>query len=310
MVKQKARSVNAKQTVEDAFRHVLLSNLSAVHKWEPVAVKGKDLEGVHQMRVGFRRMRSAFTVFRPALPRKVTAALAQEMRWAGKTLDHARDLDVYNADNLSSKGGKAQKKVRKIAMRHRKSVYGEVRRFIGGKRYARFNTELARWLDRRAWRKQLSGKQKKYLDAKVTPFAAQVLEQHRVRILKNTRNINKLDADALHQLRIDCKKLRYATEFFSPLYGKSIVKSTEHLEGLQDVLGTVHDVVIMTGLQKGLLKGEHNGKAARFARKLEDQRAKHAKKLRKLLEQRWDDFAQAKPPWKAAAASISSRTRK
>lgn len=302
--------MSAKQTVEDAFRHVLLSNLRAVHEWEPVAVKGKDIEGVHQMRVGLRRLRSAFTVFRPALPRSVTAPLVREMRWAGKTLDHARDLDVYIADNLSSKGGRAHKRMRKIAMRHRKSVYGEVRRFIGGKRYARFDTELSRWVDRRAWRKQLSRKQKKYLDTKVTPFAAHVLEQHRAQILKNARDINKLDADALHQLRIDCKKLRYATEFFSPLYGKSIVKSTEHLEGLQDVLGTIHDVVIMTGLQKGLLKGENSGKAARFARNLEDRRAKQAKKLRKILKQRWDDFAQAKPPWKAAAAPIQLRTRK
>ena len=62
MKQQKAKSVNAKQTVEDAFRHIFLSNLSAVHEWEPVAVKGKDIEGAHQMRVGLRRMRSAFGV--------------------------------------------------------------------------------------------------------------------------------------------------------------------------------------------------------------------------------------------------------
>jgi CHAD domain-containing protein len=194
--------------------------------------------------------------------------------------------------------------MRKIAMKQRKSVYGKVRRFIAGKRYARFDAELSRWLGRRAWRKQLSRKQKKCLACKVTPFAARVLEEHRARILQNAKNIKKLDSDALHQLRIDCKKLRYATEFFSPLYGKSIVKSTEHLKALQDVLGTLHDVVIMTGLQKGLLKGENNGKAARFARNLEARRAKQAKKLRKVLKQRWDDFARAKPPWNAAAESI------
>jgi CHAD domain-containing protein len=304
MEQQKAKPVNAKQTVEAAFHHILLNNLSAVHEWEPVAVKGKDIEGVHQMRVGLRRMRSALTVFRPALPRKVTTPLAREMRWAGKTLDHARDLDVYIADNLCSKGGKAHKRMRKIAVRHRKSVYGELRRFVGGKRYARFNTELSRWLDHRTWRKQLSRKQKKYLDCNVTAFAAHVLEQQRAKILKNVKNIKGLDTDALHRLRIDCKKLRYATEFFSPLYDKLIVKFTEHLKGLQDVLGTLHDVVIMTGLQKGLLKGEKSGKAAQFARKLGDKRAKQSKELTKGLKQRWDNFAQAKPPWKAASALI------
>ena len=136
---KQVKSVNAEQTVEDAFRHILLNNQNAVLEWEPVAVEGKDIEGVHQMRVGLRCMRSAFTVFRPVIPKKVTAPLAQEMRWAGKMLDHARDLDVYITDNLYSKGGKAHKEMRKIALRHRKSVYGEVRRFIEGKRYERSN---------------------------------------------------------------------------------------------------------------------------------------------------------------------------
>ena len=305
MVQQKMTAVNAKQTVEDALRQILLTNLDSVHKWEPIAVKGKDIEGVHQMRVGFRRMRSALTVFRSALPREVTAPFSLEMRWAGKTLDQARDLDVYIADNLSSKGGKAKKSLRRIAMRRRNKVYDEVRRFVGGRRYARFDSELSRWLERRMWRKNVSRKQKKTLDCKVMPFAARVLEQHRSQVLKHGPNIHKLDADALHQLRIACKKLRYATEFFSPLYGESMVIFTEHLKGLQDLLGTLHDGAVMTGLQKDLLKGESDGKAVRFAGKLENKRAKQAMRQRKILKQRWDTFAQSARPWKGAGAARS-----
>ena len=55
------------------------------------------------MRVCIRRMRSALTVFREAIPRKVTASFAKEMRWAVQALDRARDLDVYITENLSSK---------------------------------------------------------------------------------------------------------------------------------------------------------------------------------------------------------------
>lgn len=305
MAHQQAIAVNAKQTVEDAFRHILLANLSSVQEWEPVALRGKDIEGVHQMRVGLRRMRSALTVFRPAIPRKVTGSFAQEMRWGGKTLDRARDLDVYIADSLSSRGSKAPKRMRRIAMRRRAQVYGQVRGFIGGKRYSKLHTDLPRWLDRRPWRKQVSRGQRKCLDCKVTPFAAQVLGQHRAQVLKNGENIGHLDAEALHQLRIDCKKLRYATEFFSPLFGKSMVGFVEHLKGLQDLLGTLHDDVIMVGLQQDLLKGKNSGKAARFAGRLEGERAKQAKALRKTLKRRWDSFAQAKRPWKAVAAAAT-----
>ncbi len=229
MAREKAAAVDQSQTVEDAFRQVLLSNLRGVHAWEPVAVKGKDIEGVHQMRVGFRRMRSALSVFRSAVPRRVTSRFAQDMRWVGKTLDDARDLDVYIAENLASKGGKAKKRMRKIAMKRRKKAYQDVRRLIGGRRYARFNSKLSRWLKRREWRQQLSRRKKRCLDCSVTPFSAQVLERNRAQVLEDGKDIDKLDAEALHQLRIDCKKLRYATEFFSPLYGTSMGKFTGQL---------------------------------------------------------------------------------
>ena len=71
MAQEKTTVVDKEQTVEEAFRHILVTNLNAVHEWEPVAVKGEDIEGVHQMRVGLRRMRSALSVFRLAVPRSV-----------------------------------------------------------------------------------------------------------------------------------------------------------------------------------------------------------------------------------------------
>ncbi len=301
MARKNSAAVHEKQSVEDAFRHILLTNLSAVHEWEPVAVKGKDIEGVHQMRVGFRRMRSALSVFRPAVPRKVTAPYAKDMRRAGKTLDDARDLDVYIADNLASKGGKAKKRMRRIAVVRRERAYDQVRRFVKGRQYARFNTDMSHWLERRAWRKELPRKKKKCLDCHVPPFAAQVLEQHRDQVLQHGKDIRRLDAEGLHQLRIDCKKLRYATEFFSPLYGKSMVRFTEHLKGLQDLLGTLHDGAVMTGLQQDLLDGKSSGKAARFAGKLQSKRGRQAKESRRVLEQRWDSFAHAKRPWTGTA---------
>lgn len=46
------------------------------------------------------------------------------------------------------------------------------------------------------------------LQRKVTPFASRVLEQRRAQALEDGKAIDKLDSEELHQLRIDCKKLR------------------------------------------------------------------------------------------------------
>ena len=119
MAKQKANFVTSDQSVEQAFEQILRTNLTTTRDWEPVVLAGEDPEGVHQMRVCLRRMRSALAVFRPAIPRKVTRSFFKEMRWAAKTLDRARDLDVYIAENLSSKGNKRKGKMRKLALKNR-----------------------------------------------------------------------------------------------------------------------------------------------------------------------------------------------
>jgi CHAD domain-containing protein len=109
-----------------------------------------------------------------------------------------------------------------------------------------------------------------------------------------------MDSEALHRLRIDCKKLRYATEFFAPLYGERMVDFTQHLKALQDLLGTLHDTAVIADLHRDLLKGAGNSKLKRMARKLEKQRGKEAEEIMETLVVRWTEFSQAPRPWTTA----------
>ena len=59
-MKSKAKSlapVTVQQTVGAAFRDVLTHNLGLLAAWEEAARIGDDIEGVHQLRVAFRRLR-------------------------------------------------------------------------------------------------------------------------------------------------------------------------------------------------------------------------------------------------------------
>jgi len=290
-------SITEELTVEEAFSRILQGNLSGVREWTPVALAGEDIEGVHQMRVCLRRMRSALTVFRAAIPKKATKSFAKDMRWASKALDRARDLDVYITENLASKGKGRQRSLRKIAERHRQEAYGKVGSFIKGQRYLDLCKKLSEWTEAKAWREQLSTGQKDKLQENITPFSTRVLENHRSTILAYGKEIEHLDSDTLHRLRIECKKLRYATEFFAPLYGDQMKAFTGHLKNLQDVLGTLHDTAVMKGLQDDLLKNKKDKKLASFTHRLEQQRQKEAQKLLKKLSNRWWTFVQAKRPW-------------
>jgi len=52
-------------------------------------------------------------------------------------------------------------------------------------------------------------------------------------------------AEALHDLRKSCKKLRYLMEFFQSLYPESQIKCLiKNLKGLQEVLGDFQDYAV------------------------------------------------------------------
>lgn len=299
MTKDKS-TIQATQSVEEAFDAIIRADLAYINHWAPAAFSGEDVEGVHQMRVGLRRMRSALTLFSPAIPRRNTKFLAKEMRWAAKQLDRARDLDVYIADNLSPKkikNSKQKRLLRKVVIKHRRKAYKQVRRFLKGSRFSSFKDKLIHWCNKKRWRQGLSKVEKENLSREITYFSNQVLENHRCRVLNMGQDIRQMDADALHRLRIECKKLRYATEFFSPLYGTKMTPFLKQLKQLQDVLGLIHDCFVMAGLQNSFLKGKKSEKLIRLADKLVSQRNKSAADLRGVMIGAWENFRTARLPW-------------
>jgi CHAD domain-containing protein len=115
--------------------------------------------------------------------------------------------------------------------------------------------------------------------------------------------MKSLDEHDRHRLRIALKKLRYAAEFFEPLYKKKRVKRyLRQLKGLLEDLGALNDVVVVRGtltrlLQEdgarkpnadlyfaaGLVNGWHNMRAARLGKK---------------AVKRWDKFKRLDPFWR------------
>ena len=98
-----------------------------------------------------------------------------------------------------------------------------------------------------------------------------------------------------HKLRIALKKLRYAAEFFAPLYAKKRTKKyIKSLKDLLDALGAANDahgvseiLALMgdgpeLGFAKGAVSGWYKAREKRLAR-----RAMRA----------WRDFKRLKPFW-------------
>ncbi|MGI0524106.1 CHAD domain-containing protein [Rhizobium giardinii] len=105
--------------------------------------------------------------------------------------------------------------------------------------------DLAEWISIRDWRSDQRGEALRLQPAK--DFAAGVLDKLWKKVAKGGRNLIDLDDEARHELRIVAKKLRYAAEFFGPLYNsKKETKRSKRflvaLEDLQDHLGSLNDL--------------------------------------------------------------------
>ncbi|TNF99981.1 MAG: CHAD domain-containing protein, partial [Gammaproteobacteria bacterium] len=245
--------ISSKQTVSEAFATILKHNLDYLILWEKTARSPKDIEGVHQIRVSFRRMRSALSLFQKVIPKSVTSLWNEEMRGLAGQLGLARDLDVFIDEGLCSLANKlplpGEGKLLDIASDHRAKVYKEeVCAMLDSERYSMFKTEFRYWFENRLWEKELQEKkQQKKLSMNLVDFSRKLMDRQERRVLSAGSNIDKTSPKEMHKLRIECKKLRYAAEFFIPIFtGMDVF--IKHMKGLQDLLGLMNDIAVMQHL--------------------------------------------------------------
>jgi triphosphatase len=209
---------------------------------------GREIEGVHQLRVALRRLRSAFSTFKAVLPAARIAAFKDEMRWVLESLGRARDLDVFREEMLAPVIGQRPadqglKGLQAALDAARTQAYGAVREMLDAPRCSRLQLELAAWIAEAAWRE---GVDEPVLETQKEPlagFARHLLDQRFKAARKKGRDLRALAPAERHKLRIALKKLRYAAEFFQGLYDRKEAKRAQKtLSTLQDGLGAMNDL--------------------------------------------------------------------
>ncbi len=293
--------ITTKQSVEEAFQTIMQVNFDHLIAWEPIAQAGEDPNGVRKVRVSLRRMRSALPIFRAAFPHAVTDPWAMELKWAARQLGPARDLDVLINERLAEEREDAGKEqLLAIATQHRDKAYKQVHGMLNSKRYAGLKREFSRWIKTKGWNDTITGKNRRLLKKNIVPFAVKALNKCERRVLRTGSSIRSRTDEELHRLRIQCKKLRYAAEFFTPLFNREKMrKYINRLKELQDMLGLMHDIaVIKEDILGPLLARTKNRGAQQFAESFVAEQRTHYGETQKLLFQRWKSFKSTSAPWK------------
>jgi inorganic triphosphatase YgiF len=306
---QKARPVALERdvTTGDAFRRILENCLSHMMANEPSVVERRDGEGLHQLRVAMRRLRTALVTFEPLLETDLVKELHHEIKGLGAICGTARDHDVFLAQILPQAadaigtirgGGTAIELAAKIA---RKDAWAKVIEAVASARF----TALVIAVGSLAAQKELpTGKhaKRREWDAPARDFAAEALDRHRRKVVKRARALATQDDQERHELRKRLKRLRYAGEFFSGLYSEKSAKAyLKRIGALQDSFGALNDVATAERLVGGLSAFGSGDKPALIAAaggKLLDYHRGAAEALMGEARDRWAQLAERKPFWR------------
>ena len=240
--------------VSEAFRAVVFACLGHLQANERGLLESDDPEYLHQARVALRRLRSAFTVFARAFPRAGLEEVLTELRWLGGYLGPARDWDVFAVETLPAlmaalPGDPNLHALLKRTTELRAAADASARAAVASRRYTKALLSLIALFYRRPWESIADKAAAAERARPLLQFAASVLARRQRKILKRGRDLAALDATALHALRIDIKKARYAAEFFSSLYDEEAVHDyTTALARLQSLLGGLNDATTVERL--------------------------------------------------------------
>jgi inorganic triphosphatase YgiF len=303
-VKAQKLELKLEHTAEQALASIMRNCLSHTVLNEASALKGEDPEGIHQMRVALRRLRSALGLFRDLMPADQYEFLGGEVKWLAGELGNARNWDVFLADLLAPveealDRDKPTEALHSAALASRAKGYEQARAAILSPRYTVLLLRLGGWLESRSWRQQPLSEEAAQLFAPVTELADGLLAKRHRKARKRGANFAKLPPEERHQLRIALKKLRYAAEFFRSLYDdKQVARYLKRLSALQDDLGHLNDVATAETLMDKL-EGEsaETGPWRIGGGIVIGWHARGVTQLEPQLVSDWEKFAKASPFW-------------
>jgi CHAD domain-containing protein len=243
----------------EACRRILAHLARIIQLNEDGIRKDIDSEFLHDFRVAVRRARSLLTLLKGVFDPQVDRALKQDLQAAGKATNRLRDLDVYLLDQQSYADRIPDRLRPGIAplftslKRRRSAEKRKTIRFIDSAEYRRIIAHIEAVA---GYKPVPDHPEPDAAQQPIKPLASRVIFKRYRKIIKAGSRIDASTPDEeLHRLRIECKKLRYALEFFRTLYAAGEMKGLiKQLKSLQDNLGRFNDLSVQQDFLNGFLE--------------------------------------------------------
>jgi triphosphatase len=240
-------------TVGEVAFAVLRIQFAAILRKEPGTRLGEDPEELHDMRVAARRLRAALALFADVLPVRASR-YREELTWLAGILGEVRDLDVQlqQLDEwegaVGPEDGRGLEALRTILERHRTEARRTLAEALDSRRRDRLVAGFSAMLRHGPLRRSRASR------TPVLLVAPGLLGRAYERVRQGGKRLGAGSTpEAYHRLRIRTKRLRYALEFLSPVYGRPARSLVRNLVAVQDILGEHQDSQVAIGRLRALV---------------------------------------------------------
>jgi CHAD domain-containing protein len=232
----------------EAVRCIMERLIAVMQANQPGVLRDIDTEFLHDFRVSVRRARSLLSQMKGILDADTTANLQRQLKAMGAVTGHVRDLDVYLLNKTEYMGKVPDvltpgiNHLFRMLQRKRGHAKDRMLKAMAG---TDFNAALSD-LETFVRSDPLADSDAQGGSRPIGDVAKAVIYKRFRRIIKKGGQISAATPDKrLHDLRIDCKKLRYLLEFFTSLFPQDQMKMlVKQLKQLQENLGEFNDLSV------------------------------------------------------------------
>ena len=284
--------------VVEGARRVLTAGLAHLLANQPAASAGVA-EGVHQMRIAVRRLRSAIVLFERHLDPRAAADIDVELRRLGRLLGEVRDWDVFCGGILPAAEHDLPEArpllLKGPAREERDDAQRRLAEELAGPAFTALVLRLAVWAEEEAGGTQPPGDAR--AAERLADLAPDLLDRLVRKARRRGRRIRRRSTEELHALRKSLKKLRYSVEFLSGVIGRK--RSRAYLRAckdLQEQLGTINDAALATDLCGRLAGAAARTTLAPALGAVPEWGRAHAARHVRRLPAAWDRFSALPAP--------------
>jgi CHAD domain-containing protein len=243
-------------SAEVVLRRSLSRAVDRLLAHDPVTRADLHGEGVHQMRVAVRSIRSTLRTFAPLLG-PVDEGLGRDLRWLGDLLGEVRDLDVLieslrtSAEELPEADRALLPEVIAEATGQRAEHLAALLEAMASPRYAALVGRLGA-LDRSV---EFSRAARKPAEPTLRRFARRAYRKLR----RSVETVGRKDAvvEDVHIVRLLAKKFRYSLDAIAEVSADAMAQARA-LARFQDTLGEFHDAYVAQEWLRSLTEVEED----------------------------------------------------